>query len=326
MNIRGDWRTRAAVCLTLLVAVSVADAETALGDDPGMAAFEAGDFERALDIWGTQARDGDPKSQFYLGYLYETGQGVEVDYEQAAIWYEKSADAGCRIADCNLGNLYMNGRGVETNHDEAVRRFGRCVSPGGICREQRVRMEEFVEEQLAWYSDQDHPGAQYELARLLQGQGAFAYATDLLQTAAENGHGLAQIALADAYLNGMGVDPDPIRGREILLRAMIDHSDDSKILASAKSAMALAIQGGFFDNARLVLDTYVWARLAQVDAPDTATLPGALFERMAVDAEQSMTDTERGEAERLVSQWKELFAKGLPSVTVEHLQTLDPPG
>jgi hypothetical protein len=43
--------------------------------------------EPALDWWQRTAEDGNPNSQWRLGWLYERGEGVPQDYVQAYKWY-----------------------------------------------------------------------------------------------------------------------------------------------------------------------------------------------------------------------------------------------
>ena len=48
-----------------------------------------------------------------LGWCYETGNGVEQSWEQAVLWYRRSAEEGDARAMCNLGWCYESGNGVE---------------------------------------------------------------------------------------------------------------------------------------------------------------------------------------------------------------------
>ena len=48
-----------------------------------------------------------------IGYMYDFGKGVEVNYEEAAKWYLMAANKGEGIAQNNLALLYENGYGVE---------------------------------------------------------------------------------------------------------------------------------------------------------------------------------------------------------------------
>jgi TPR repeat protein len=44
------------------------------------------------------AHGGEPRAQIDLGYLYEQGKGVPLDYVTAYVWYETAESAGERRA------------------------------------------------------------------------------------------------------------------------------------------------------------------------------------------------------------------------------------
>ena len=52
------------------------------------------------------------RSQNSLGWMYENGQGVEKDLEEAVKWYRKAADQGNAYAQYNVGVVYYKGEGV----------------------------------------------------------------------------------------------------------------------------------------------------------------------------------------------------------------------
>jgi hypothetical protein len=58
------------------------------------------------------AQSGDANAQFWLGIMYEHGQGVPQDYAQAISWYRKAAEQGYALAQNNLGSMYVKGQGV----------------------------------------------------------------------------------------------------------------------------------------------------------------------------------------------------------------------
>ncbi len=62
------------------------------------------------------AQQGDAQAQLFVGYLYETGQGVRQNYTKAAHWYRKAAEQGNAIAQIQLGNMYRLGKGVPQNY------------------------------------------------------------------------------------------------------------------------------------------------------------------------------------------------------------------
>ena len=77
----------------------------------GMDAKNRGDFAKALREWRPLAEQGDARAQFYLGMLYENGDGVPEDYEKARAWYMKSAAQGDASAQFYLGLMSAFGRG-----------------------------------------------------------------------------------------------------------------------------------------------------------------------------------------------------------------------
>lgn len=79
--------------------------------DP-LEAFQAGDYQRARDLWSRQAQKGDATAQNYLAGLYYLGLGIDRDFRQAAYWYERAARQGQVDAQRNLGTMYQMGRGV----------------------------------------------------------------------------------------------------------------------------------------------------------------------------------------------------------------------
>jgi hypothetical protein len=75
--------------LTPLRGMPVALADAAAGS----AAFEKGDYVRAMAEWTSAAAHGDPDAEFGLGMLYERGDGaVKQSYKEADRWYQKAAE------------------------------------------------------------------------------------------------------------------------------------------------------------------------------------------------------------------------------------------
>ena len=63
------------------------------------------------------------KAQFFLGCLYEDGQGVTQDYDEAVKWYSLAAEQGDTMAQCNLGHLYADERTGNQNFIKAHKWF-----------------------------------------------------------------------------------------------------------------------------------------------------------------------------------------------------------
>lgn len=58
---------------------------------------------------------------YSLGIMYENGEGVEQDFNEAIKWYSQAAAAGSVDAMYNIGVLCYNGTGVEEDEPQAVR-------------------------------------------------------------------------------------------------------------------------------------------------------------------------------------------------------------
>ena len=157
----------------------------------GLEAYEAGDHAAALAIWRPLAEAGSTEAQYYVGVLYDTGEGVPQDSEIAFNWYRKAASLGHARAQYNLGLAYLQGQGTEKNPAEGAKWIGKSAL-------------------------QEWPPAEYTYGLLLaQGIGIEKNeqeAVSWLQQAAGHDHPDAQYALGMMYLAGQGVDKDPTAG------------------------------------------------------------------------------------------------------------------
>ena len=65
------------------------------------------------------AEQGDAAAQYNLGVMYDKGEGVPQDYQEAVGWYRKAAEQGDASAQHNLGFMYANGDGVPQDYVQA---------------------------------------------------------------------------------------------------------------------------------------------------------------------------------------------------------------
>ena len=72
----------------LLCAVSVSYA----GFDEGFEAYKKGNYTVALKEFKLAAEQGNAYAQFGIGLMYDRGEGVPQDYQQAVVWYTKAAE------------------------------------------------------------------------------------------------------------------------------------------------------------------------------------------------------------------------------------------
>jgi TPR repeat protein len=71
------------------------------------------DYEEAAKWYLKAAKLDIPQAQLQLGYLYEAGEGVEKNYETSVYWYKKACDLNYAPSYCYLGYCYEVGQGVE---------------------------------------------------------------------------------------------------------------------------------------------------------------------------------------------------------------------
>ena len=55
------------------------------------------------------AEQGRAIGQYNLGMMYEFGQGVSQNYEEAVKWYTLAAEQGLAEAQFSLGDIFVNG-------------------------------------------------------------------------------------------------------------------------------------------------------------------------------------------------------------------------
>ncbi len=72
------------------------------GFDEGLAAYNSKDYASALREFKPLAAQGDAKAQLGLGLMYQQGQGVAQDYQEALKWYRLASDQGNARAKANL--------------------------------------------------------------------------------------------------------------------------------------------------------------------------------------------------------------------------------
>jgi uncharacterized protein len=110
----------------------------------GVDAHRRGDYATALREWQPLAEQGTAVAQYNLGLLYDNGQGVRKDYDQAhadaqvslgilydygrsipqdfkkaVYWYRLSAKQGNDLAQRRLGLMYERGDGVQKDYVQA---------------------------------------------------------------------------------------------------------------------------------------------------------------------------------------------------------------
>lgn len=162
----------------------------------------------SVDDLKVRAAAGDRSATRQLAERYYAGRGgVEQDFKEAAVWYEKLAKQGDARAQTSLGLMYARGYGIAKNMDTARK----------------------------WWSfaaAQNDPGAQYNLGVIYSsGEGVaqdYPQAAQWLNRASLRGHVQAQHNLGLLYYEGKGVERDPVRAYYWLKVAALQGDDLSQ--------------------------------------------------------------------------------------------------
>lgn len=185
------------------------------------ALVEEEEYASTFDEYMAYAKKNDPDAQYNLGYMYETGDGVDQDLLQAKKWYEKAAKQDQPDAQYALAALYYYDNGViKQNYAEAKKWFEKAAYNGddyamnllGYMYEQGHGTKQDYDEALRWYlkaADKNNVYAQRNLGLLyLNGNGVrqnYKLAKEWLEKSAEQNNSTAKACLAYLYIDGLGV-------------------------------------------------------------------------------------------------------------------------
>jgi len=117
------------VLLALALSV-IAAAPAAAGLEEGLRAYQQRDFKTALQELMLEAQRGNAVAQFHVGRMYDDGNGVVRDYQQAAHWYRKAALQGHAEAQFSYAKLNQWGRGGPKDYKAAATWYKRAANQG----------------------------------------------------------------------------------------------------------------------------------------------------------------------------------------------------
>lgn len=103
----------------------------------GMEAYRQNDFKTAMREF--KATADEVRSMYMLGIMFEKGEGIKVDFSEAASWYRKAADKDDPAAQYRLGRLYERGLGVEENQAEAMKLYKKSAQKNNSNAKQALK-------------------------------------------------------------------------------------------------------------------------------------------------------------------------------------------
>ena len=183
--------------VSVLAIFSLAFAATAAAGsyEDGRAAYDAGDFEKAMAVWAPAAESGDAGSQYGMGLLYSEGIVVPMDDIVALKWYGLAADQGHGEAQYKLGVMHANGWGVPMDEAESMKWYQLAAENGvtaaqvslGTMYQNGFSVEKDEIEALKWFTiaarleDRDAAAKRDYLAERMPAE-ELAVADDLVNT------------------------------------------------------------------------------------------------------------------------------------------------
>ena len=98
--------------------------------EDGAAAYQSGDYSKALRLWQPLAQQGSAPAEYGVGMIYDLGMGVRQDYAEAAKWYRLAAEQGYSFGQLGLGSLYWAGRSLPQDDVAAYMWFSLAAAQG----------------------------------------------------------------------------------------------------------------------------------------------------------------------------------------------------
>ena len=96
----------------------------------GISHLKEGNTSLAFEYYQKAVKHHYPVAYLAMGYLYESGVGVEKSTAEAIKYYEKALEFNLPAAKTAMGGLYFIGEGVPRDHVEAIRLLTEAADDG----------------------------------------------------------------------------------------------------------------------------------------------------------------------------------------------------
>lgn len=212
-----------------------------------LAAFAAGEHEKAVGLAKPLAAKGDPLALYIMGFAHETGQGLEASPEKALDFYRQGAEKNHPDSIYRLSYILMSS-GVKDRIEEGRKMLEKqaVIDPavaGRILGEAfltgRLTGEPAPETAVSWWKKAADAGdvpSMFLLARFYDGQFGHPALTDpklafdYFLKAAGKGDSASMVAVGSRLLNSDTIKRDEAKGMDWLNKA-IDAKEYSAHLA-----------------------------------------------------------------------------------------------
>ena len=95
-----------------------------------LTSYVRGDYTTAITSYKKLAEKGHATAQFYLGAMYDKGQGTLQNTKEAIKWYTKAAEQGSARAQSGLGVMYNHGYGTPQDYRAAIKWYTKAAEQG----------------------------------------------------------------------------------------------------------------------------------------------------------------------------------------------------
>lgn len=179
------------------------------------------DFAAAHAIYLTLANQNDAKACYNLGLMYQDGDGVTQNLDEAVKWYTKSASLGYKEAQYLLASMVFRREIQSISYERAAQYYQQAAELGHVKSQLNLGMLYYRGDVIA-----------QDLVASLK----------WLNLAASNNNSEAQGYIANMYLQGVGVQEDTVKAAMWLIIAMQNEDKryinrHTKILNRAVSQM-----------------------------------------------------------------------------------------
>ncbi|MBQ4407311.1 MAG: SEL1-like repeat protein [Bacteroidales bacterium] len=165
-------------------------------NDKGMRYEEAGNYAKALELYGEAAKQNFSFAKYNLGRCYYYGLGVAQDYCAAVNFFKESEDFAPSLY--LLANCYIDGTGVESDVVQAIE----------LCQKSAEMHYDVAQSALGYCYFTGYCVPQN-----------FTKAAEWFEKAANNGNAQAMLYLSDCYGDGKGVKQNSEKAFQLLYSA-----------------------------------------------------------------------------------------------------------
>ena len=99
-------------------------------DGTALEAYARGDFSAPLSRFLPDAKTGNTWSMYFVGLMFQNGEGVPKSYDEANKWMLRSAEKGNSEAMANMGKVYADGLGVTQDFSSSLKWYQLAASHG----------------------------------------------------------------------------------------------------------------------------------------------------------------------------------------------------